>query len=110
VLAASSAQWPNNEVPYELENAFTNEGRAIIAAVSLLLYTLHTVVSPTSIPLNSSQLVPKKYCEPANIFHCFFSNSCEVAQYDLSLRQNQPLPHSFCIVVQKSAELDQIVV
>jgi hypothetical protein len=39
VLAASSAQWPNNEVPYDLEKAFTKEGRAIIAAVSMLLYT-----------------------------------------------------------------------
>jgi hypothetical protein len=33
--AASSAQWPNNEVPYVLEAVFTSADRAIIAAVSI---------------------------------------------------------------------------
>jgi hypothetical protein len=34
--AASSAQWPNNVVPYVLDAAFTSADRAIIAAVSIL--------------------------------------------------------------------------
>jgi hypothetical protein len=33
--AASSAQWPNNEVPYVLEAVFTSADRAVIAAVSI---------------------------------------------------------------------------
>jgi hypothetical protein len=33
---SSSAQWPNNVVPYVLEAAFTSADRAIIAAVSNL--------------------------------------------------------------------------
>ena len=34
--AASSAQWPNNVVPYVLDAAFTSADRAIIAAVNIL--------------------------------------------------------------------------
>jgi hypothetical protein len=33
--AASSAQWPNNVVPYVLEAVFTSADRAVIAAVSI---------------------------------------------------------------------------
>ena len=41
--AASSAQWPNNVVPYVLEAAFTSADRAIIAAVSILKYQAHKI-------------------------------------------------------------------
>jgi hypothetical protein len=41
--AASSAQWPNNVVPYVLDAAFTSADRAIIAAVSILKYQAHKI-------------------------------------------------------------------
>jgi hypothetical protein len=40
IIAAPSARWPNNVVPYIIEAAFTDTDRAIIAAVRIFDHRL----------------------------------------------------------------------